>query len=103
MVQLKVNGVEKTFDGDPNMPLLWYLRDVVELTGTKFGCGMAMCGPAQFIRTATITIIASRSEMGRGSRTSVPLVLADELDADWSKMKLQQATGDKKYGDQPCP
>ena len=44
MVKLNVNGVEQTFDGDPNMPLLWYLRDVLELTGTKFGCGMALCG-----------------------------------------------------------
>jgi isoquinoline 1-oxidoreductase subunit alpha len=44
MIQLKVNGVEKTFDGDPHMPLLWYLRDVADLTGTKYGCGMALCG-----------------------------------------------------------
>ena len=38
--------------------------------------------------------------MGCGSRTAVPLVVADELDADWAKVKLQQAIGDKKYGDQ---
>src|SRR5437899_5803617 len=44
MIRFKVNGQEKTFDGDPEMPLLWYLRDVAELTGTKFGCGMALCG-----------------------------------------------------------
>jgi isoquinoline 1-oxidoreductase alpha subunit len=44
MVRLKVNGVERSFDGDPNMPLLWYVRDVLGLTGTKFGCGMALCG-----------------------------------------------------------
>jgi isoquinoline 1-oxidoreductase subunit alpha len=44
MVKLKVNGIERTFDGDPDMPLLWYLRDVLALTGTKFGCGMALCG-----------------------------------------------------------
>ena len=44
MVQLKVNGVPRSFDGDPNMPLLWYLRDVLGLTGTKFGCGRALCG-----------------------------------------------------------
>ena len=44
MIQLKVNGVERSFDGDPNLPLLWYLRDVLGLTGTKFGCGMALCG-----------------------------------------------------------
>jgi aerobic-type carbon monoxide dehydrogenase small subunit (CoxS/CutS family) len=38
MIQLGVNGTEQSFDGDPEMPLLWYLRDVLELTGTKFGC-----------------------------------------------------------------
>jgi isoquinoline 1-oxidoreductase alpha subunit len=44
MVHLKVNGSAQTFDGDPEMPLLWYLRDILGLTGTKFGCGMALCG-----------------------------------------------------------
>jgi isoquinoline 1-oxidoreductase subunit alpha len=44
MIQLKVNGVQRTFDGDPQMPLLWYLRDELRLTGTKFGCGVALCG-----------------------------------------------------------
>ena len=44
MVRLIVNGVERQVDADPDMPLLWALRDVLELTGTKFGCGMAQCG-----------------------------------------------------------
>ncbi|HTV59383.1 MAG TPA: (2Fe-2S)-binding protein [Verrucomicrobiae bacterium] len=44
MIQLKINGVSRSFDGDPAMPLLWYLRDVAGLTGTKFGCGVALCG-----------------------------------------------------------
>ena len=44
MIQLKVNGRARQFDGDAEMPLLWYLRDFVELTGTKFGCGMGLCG-----------------------------------------------------------
>jgi len=44
MVRLQVNGQARTFDGDPDMPLLWYLRDILGLTGTKFGCGMALCG-----------------------------------------------------------
>jgi isoquinoline 1-oxidoreductase alpha subunit len=44
MLRLKVNGVERSFDGDPQMPLLWYLRDILGLTGTKYGCGMALCG-----------------------------------------------------------
>ncbi len=47
-----------------------------------------------------VTIVAHRSEMGCGSRTALPLVVADELDADWSKVKLEQAIGDPKYGEQ---
>ncbi len=44
MIRLRVNGVARQFDGDPEMPLLWYLRDVLEMTGTKFGCGAGLCG-----------------------------------------------------------
>ncbi|GAB4393486.1 MAG: (2Fe-2S)-binding protein [Kiloniellaceae bacterium] len=44
MVSLKVNGVERSFDGDSNTPLLWYLRDELGLNGTKYGCGTGLCG-----------------------------------------------------------
>jgi isoquinoline 1-oxidoreductase alpha subunit len=44
MISVKVNGQERSFDGDPSMPLLWFLRDELGLTGTKFGCGVALCG-----------------------------------------------------------
>jgi isoquinoline 1-oxidoreductase subunit alpha len=44
MIHFKVNGIDRSFDGDPEMPLLWYVRDILGLTGTKFGCGMALCG-----------------------------------------------------------
>jgi isoquinoline 1-oxidoreductase alpha subunit len=44
MVELKVNGVSRQYDGEPDMPLLWYLRDQLALTGSKFGCGMGLCG-----------------------------------------------------------
>ena len=44
MVALRVNGQEKNFDGDPSMPVLWYVRDILGTTGTKFGCGVAACG-----------------------------------------------------------
>ena len=260
MVKLKVNGTERSFDGDSTMPLLWYLRDELRLTGTKFGCGMALCGactvhkdgkavracmtpmsavvgaeittieglganglhpvqkawmhinvpqcgycqPGQMMQAAsllkttrnpptriltppcpeifaaaeptsacgprsnprrrnwherdperkqawvsercrlrreclccacvsfltslhaeglpgnadvdhaafhpsmyvgidtdgTVYIIAHRSEMGTTSRTSVPMILADELDADWKRVKLEQAIGDERYGSQ---
>ena len=44
MITLKVNGVSRQFNGDPNMPLLWYLRDELGLTGSKYGCGAGLCG-----------------------------------------------------------
>src|SRR5215472_5764216 len=43
-IQLKVNGAARRFDGDPEMPLMWFLRDILDMTGTKYGCGMGLCG-----------------------------------------------------------
>lgn len=43
-IALTVNGAARTFDGDPTMPLLWFLRDELSLTGTKYGCGISQCG-----------------------------------------------------------
>jgi isoquinoline 1-oxidoreductase subunit alpha len=44
MTKLTVNGVSRDVDAPPDMPLLWVLRDLLQLTGTKFGCGIAQCG-----------------------------------------------------------
>lgn len=44
MSTINVNGQDHEFDGSPDMPLLWFVRDVLGLTGTKYGCGMALCG-----------------------------------------------------------
>ncbi len=44
MIKLKVNGKNQQFNGSPEMPLLWFLRDEINLKGTKFGCGFGMCG-----------------------------------------------------------
>ncbi|MDY7228584.1 (2Fe-2S)-binding protein [Hyalangium rubrum] len=43
-IQVRINGVDQELDVDPEMPLLWALRDVLNLTGTKYGCGQALCG-----------------------------------------------------------
>lgn len=43
-IRFTVNGKPQTMDVDPNMPLLWVIRDTLNMTGTKFGCGMALCG-----------------------------------------------------------
>jgi len=50
--------------------------------------------------TGLVTIVASRAEMGTGIKTDLPLVLADELEADWNRVKVVQGQGDPKYGDQ---
>jgi len=44
MINLDINGKAHEYTGDPEMPLLWYLRDTLQLTGSKFGCGMGLCG-----------------------------------------------------------
>jgi len=44
MVTLNVNGTARSFSGDEEMPLLWFLRDDLRLTGTRFGCGLGVCG-----------------------------------------------------------
>ena len=57
MVNVSVNGQQRTFDGDATMPLMWYLRDELGLTGTKFGCGVALCGAC----TVHLDGVATRS------------------------------------------
>jgi isoquinoline 1-oxidoreductase alpha subunit len=44
VISLTVNGVRREVDAEPDMPLLWALRDLLKLTGTKYGCGAALCG-----------------------------------------------------------
>ena len=61
---LRINGRAYAFDGDETMPLLWYLRDVLRLTGTKFGCGIGACGAC----TVLIDSKAQRSCLTRSRR-----------------------------------
>ncbi|UBM59152.1 molybdopterin-dependent oxidoreductase [Marinilongibacter aquaticus] len=67
------------------------------------GAKTALFAPNVYLKIGAdgvVSIIAHRSEMGQGIRTSLPLVLADELGADWNKVKIEQGLGDEKYGDQ---
>ncbi len=57
MIKLKLNGTNRQFDGDPEMPLLWYLRDELQLNGTKYGCGRGLCGAC----TVLLNGVATRS------------------------------------------
>lgn len=75
--------------------------------GSKFASAEAATDPTfapnvyvAIDESGLVTIVAHRSEMGTGIRTDLPMVLADELEADWTRVKIVQAQGDAKYGDQ---
>jgi len=72
-IRFTVNGVEREFRGDPDMPLLWYLRDHARLTGTKFGCGGGFCGACTVLvdRAATRSCILPMSTMAGRSVTTI--------------------------------
>ena len=78
MVNLSVNGQQRSFDGDPSMPLMWYLRDELGLTGTKFGCGVALCGACtvhmngEAVRACGVADVGRRRQDGRHHRRARP-------------------------------
>ena len=78
MVSLTVNGTARSFDGDADMPLLWYLRDVLQITGTKFGCGQALCG-ACTVHLDGVAVRACQTPMKAAGGKSV--VTIEGLDA----------------------
>lgn len=65
MIKMKINGQERNWDGDPDLSLLWFLRDEVGLTGTKYGCGQALCGSCTVIvdKQAVRSCITSVSDV----------------------------------------
>lgn len=72
MIELDINGARARFDGDPQMPLLWYLRDHAGLTGTKFGCGGGYCGACSVLvdgRIRRSCMLRMRAAAGRSVTT----------------------------------
>jgi isoquinoline 1-oxidoreductase alpha subunit len=88
MTKLNINGKDHTVDVPPDMPLLWVIRDVVGLTGTKFGCGIAQCGACTVhldgaaVRTCVLPVSAAA---GRKITT------IEAVGATPSGKKIQQA------------
>jgi isoquinoline 1-oxidoreductase subunit beta len=79
------------------------LNALAATAGTGSGVDNAAWHPSVYLgieTDGTVIVIAHRSEMGTGIRTGLPTIVADELDADWSKVKVEQALGDAKYGSQ---
>jgi isoquinoline 1-oxidoreductase alpha subunit len=87
---LNVNGVDRQVDADPGMPLLWVLRDLLGLTGTKYGCGVAQCGAC----TVHIDGVAQRSCISAiGSMAGHKITTIEGLSPD-GRHPLQQAWGE---------
>jgi isoquinoline 1-oxidoreductase subunit alpha len=88
MITLKINGERREVDVPPDMPLLWVLRDVLRMTGTKFGCGMALCGACtvhlngQPIRSCVTPV----SAVGQSAITTI-----EAVGATLSGAKVQKA------------
>ncbi|WP_419686931.1 (2Fe-2S)-binding protein [Burkholderia theae] len=95
MITLTVNGSELHFDGNPDLPLLWYLRDVLGHTGTKFGCGMALCGACTVhldgvaIRSC-ITPVAAASGKRVTTIEGLSTDLTHPLQQAWQELNVAQ-------------
>ena len=87
MIQLTINGVARQFDGDPQMPLLWYLRDRLQLTGSKYGCGVGLCGAC----TVHLNGDAARSCVTPMSRAAGATVVTIEGLSEHGDHPLQRA------------
>jgi isoquinoline 1-oxidoreductase subunit beta len=89
--------------GATGFVLAMKLAPTVRIPSAAAAAGAADLDPSLFVSIdadGTVTIVAHRSEMGQGVRTGLPMVLADELEADWARVRVEQAEGDAKYGNQ---
>lgn len=95
MIQFKVNGVDRVFNGNPDMPLLWFLRGELQLTGTKFGCGIGLCGACtvHVDGEATRFCITTMHEVAGKSVTTIEGLSANGLrpvQRAWMKINVPQ-------------
>jgi isoquinoline 1-oxidoreductase alpha subunit len=90
-MKLTVNGQEHEVDADPAMPLLWVLRDLLGLTGTKYGCGEALCG-ACTVHLDGVAVRSCVTPVERALRRQVTTIegLASPLKAAWIEMGVPQ-------------
>lgn len=92
-ISLTVNGTARTFDGDPAMPLLWFLRDTLSLTGAKFGCGTGLCGVCTIHldgRPARACTTPMKSTAGRAVVTIEGLPASHPAKQAWQELNVPQ-------------
>ncbi|CAN7324793.1 (2Fe-2S)-binding protein [Phyllobacterium sp. LjRoot231] len=87
---IKINGVDRSVDVDDDTPLLWVLRDVLGMTGTKFGCGMALCGACtvHIDGVATRSCITTIDSIGTSEVTTIEAIGATSAGANIQKAWL---------------
>ena len=95
MVEITVNGEKQQFDGDGDMPLLWYLRDTLGLTGSKYGCGAGVCGActAHIDGEAVRSCITPVSSAAGKSVTTIEGLAADgdhPVQEAWRELSVPQ-------------
>ncbi len=96
MVTLRINGLEHTVDAPSDMPLLWVLRDLLGMTGTKFGCGIAQCGACtvhldgQPVRSCQLAV----GSVGNGAITTIEAVgttpAGARIQKAWLELEVMQ-------------
>ena len=95
-MNLNINGANVTTDADPAMPLLWVLRDVLNMTGTKFGCGIAACGACtvhidgQAVRSCVMPLAAAEGKKIRTIESLGTLDKPSALQAAWIAEQVPQ-------------
>jgi isoquinoline 1-oxidoreductase subunit alpha len=89
--RLNVNGAEKTVDVDPSTPLLWVLREELQMTGTKYGCGISACGAC----TVHVSGVATRSCVVPVSLIGGPIVTIEAMANDPVGRAVQNAWVEK--------
>jgi isoquinoline 1-oxidoreductase subunit alpha len=89
-IALEINGAKRTVDADPDMPLLWVLRDVLGMTGTKYGCGIAQCGACtvHLDGKAVRSCLLAVGTLGDRSITTIEAIGATESGAKVQKAWL---------------
>ena len=92
-ITINVNGVDRAVDVDGDIPLLWVLRDVLGMTGTKFGCGMALCGACtvHIDGTATRSCVTPVDSIGASKITTIEAIGATPVGG-----KIQKAWLDRE-------
>jgi len=96
MIQLNINGKVHSYDVAPSMPLLWFLRDVANLTGTKYGCGIALCGACtvhldgQAVRSCVMPVAAAEGKKVTTVEGVVDDKVGHAVQAAWQKLDVVQ-------------